>query len=75
MSINNGIEIDHGNVDMSAAVHNGKLTIGIVEDFSGRRRPDKPQGYGQYCEIQLTYEEASALSDWLTKTLADGKVS
>ena len=61
-----GIEIDHGDADLSAAIHEGKLEIMIGEDWAGRHHgPDRPQGYLRSLDFKMTMEEARAFRDWL----------
>jgi hypothetical protein len=64
----NGIEIDHGDADVSAAVWKGAIDLAIGEEFG-------PKGYARYLEFRLTLEEATALYDWLGGALTSGRVT
>jgi hypothetical protein len=58
-----GIEIDHGDRDISAALRNGVVEVGIGEDYLGMT------GYARWAFIDLTLEEALVFRDWLTTKL------
>lgn len=55
-----GIEIDHGDADLSAGVHNGEIAIGIGHNF------ESPIGYEEYLGFSMTRDEAVRLRDWLS---------
>jgi hypothetical protein len=66
-----GIEIDHGDADLSACLRDGALEIMIGEDWAGKHHgPDRPQGYLRSLEFKLTMKEAHVLRDWLIETLS-----
>lgn len=65
-----GIEIDHGDADLSAAIREGHVEIMIGEDFSGRHHgPERPQGYMRSLDFKMTMEDARVFRDWLTRVL------
>jgi hypothetical protein len=66
---NGGIEIDHGDADLSACLRDGVIELGIGEDFTNRHRTDKSQGYARYLEFRLTIDEARDFRDWLSLQL------
>ncbi len=59
--IGDGIEIDHGDRDISAAERGNVIEMGIGENYLGA------QGYERWAEIDLTREEADALGHWLPR--------
>jgi hypothetical protein len=60
-----GIEIDHGDRDISAALRNNIIEVGIGEGCG-----DGPGGsYARWAEINLTLDEALALRDWLASKI------
>lgn len=62
-----GIEIERGDADLSAAVHDGKIEIGIGEDWAGRHHSEeRPQGYLRYLDFKMDKVEATRLRDWLS---------
>jgi hypothetical protein len=64
-NINDGIEIDHGDRDLSAALRNDVIEIGIGEEYG-----DGPEGsYVTWADINLTLDEARAFRDWLTSKI------
>jgi hypothetical protein len=58
--INDGIEIDRGDADLSAGIDGTSIDLAIGEGYDGR------VGYERYLEFPLSIEEATALRDWLT---------
>lgn len=63
--MNGGIEIDHGDVDLSTNVNSdGTIVVAVGGDYTGVR------GYaGGYLEINLTQEEARGLLSWLASAV------
>jgi hypothetical protein len=60
-----GIEIDHGDRDLSAALRNGIIEVGIGEEYG-----EGPGGsYARWADINLTLDEARAFRDWLTSKI------
>lgn len=60
-----GIEIDHGDEDLSAAFRNDIIEIGIGKNYG-----DGPGGsYEHWADIKLTIEEARAFHEWLESKL------
>lgn len=60
-----GFEIDRDNADFSAGIHNGRIEIGIGEEYSNCN------GYVRYLGFTLDKEEAKALSDWLGQAVKE----
>ncbi len=60
---NSGIEIDHGDRDISAVCRNGNVEVGIGEAYKGA------EGYKRWAEINLTMDEARTFRDWLTSQI------
>jgi hypothetical protein len=64
-NINGAIEIDHVDRDLSAALRNGVIEIGIGEGYG-----EGPGGsYARWTDIYLTINEARAFRDWLTSKI------
>lgn len=60
-----GIEIDHGDRDLSAALRNGVIHIGIGEEYG-----NGPGGsYARWADINLTLAEARVFRDWITSKI------